>query len=344
MEISEVIRKYRKAKGLTQEEMASYLGVSTSAVNKWENGNTMPDLTLIAPIARLLDVSLNELLSFQEELTEKEVEKLIKEAEQKFLTEDYNDVFIWIKEQVKRYPNSDSLILGLIAQLEGNRLMKGLQEDEQVDMFIVRWYEHLLKSNDETIKMVSANALYHHYFRKNQYEQAEQCLSFFSIQNPERKRKLAELYEKKGDLEKAYQTYEEILMAEYQIVSLVLNSLFILQLQNNKFDTAKYYADKMKLLVQLFDMGEYNLYVTDLDLVKAKKDQEQTLDCAKALLNSLDSIRSFTQSPLYAHIKFKDIDVTFKEMIKNNLVDCFQSDDFDYMHGNSKWEELLLKF
>lgn len=37
MKLNEVIRKYRKAKGLTQEEMASYLGVTAPAVNKWEN-------------------------------------------------------------------------------------------------------------------------------------------------------------------------------------------------------------------------------------------------------------------------------------------------------------------
>ena len=39
MQIGSVIRKYRKECGLTQEEMAKRLGVTTPAVNKWENGN-----------------------------------------------------------------------------------------------------------------------------------------------------------------------------------------------------------------------------------------------------------------------------------------------------------------
>lgn len=38
MNIAESIRKYRKASGLTQEEMAKRLGVTTPAVSKWENG------------------------------------------------------------------------------------------------------------------------------------------------------------------------------------------------------------------------------------------------------------------------------------------------------------------
>lgn len=38
MKIHEIIRKQRKERGLTQEELARYLGVSAPAVNKWEKG------------------------------------------------------------------------------------------------------------------------------------------------------------------------------------------------------------------------------------------------------------------------------------------------------------------
>ena len=39
MQIGDMIRKYRTAKNMTQEEMAYRLGVTTPAVNKWENGD-----------------------------------------------------------------------------------------------------------------------------------------------------------------------------------------------------------------------------------------------------------------------------------------------------------------
>ena len=73
MNIGRIIRKYRKEMGITQEEMAARLGVTTPAVNKWENGNTLPDIGLVAPIARLLGISTDELLSFKEDLTDEEV-------------------------------------------------------------------------------------------------------------------------------------------------------------------------------------------------------------------------------------------------------------------------------
>ena len=83
MSLGKVIRKYRKIRNLTQEEMASRLGVSAPAVNKWENENSYPDITLLAPIARLLDISLDTLLCFREELTKEEVNEILQESDRR---------------------------------------------------------------------------------------------------------------------------------------------------------------------------------------------------------------------------------------------------------------------
>ena len=88
MNIGNVIKKYRKESGFTQEEMANRLGVTTPAVNKWENGNSNPDIELLAPIARLLHISLDTLLSFHENLTDVEITPLIQEINKKKKTED----------------------------------------------------------------------------------------------------------------------------------------------------------------------------------------------------------------------------------------------------------------
>lgn len=73
MNLNGTIRRLRRAKGLTQEQVARALGVSGPAVNKWERGACCPDLALLAPLARLLDTDLNTLLSFREELTGAEI-------------------------------------------------------------------------------------------------------------------------------------------------------------------------------------------------------------------------------------------------------------------------------
>ena len=77
MQIHEIIRTRRTALGLTQEQLAGKLGVSAPAVNKWERGNSYPDITLLPVLARTLRVDLNTLLSFQEGLTEMEIAQFL---------------------------------------------------------------------------------------------------------------------------------------------------------------------------------------------------------------------------------------------------------------------------
>ncbi len=61
--IDEKISFYRKAKGMTQEELAEQLGVSPQAVSKWENGAACPDIQLLVPLARIFAITTDELLS-----------------------------------------------------------------------------------------------------------------------------------------------------------------------------------------------------------------------------------------------------------------------------------------
>lgn len=105
MSIGEVIRYYRKSKNMTQEEMAQRLGVTAPAVNKWENGNSYPDIMLLAPIARLLEVSLDTLLSFRETLTKEEIDEIIREADAKLKETSYEEAFQWAKSKLEQYPN-----------------------------------------------------------------------------------------------------------------------------------------------------------------------------------------------------------------------------------------------
>lgn len=52
----------RKERGLTQKELAGRLYVSDKAVSKWERGLSLPDVTLLTPLAEALGVSVTELL------------------------------------------------------------------------------------------------------------------------------------------------------------------------------------------------------------------------------------------------------------------------------------------
>ncbi len=64
IKINEQIAFLRKQKGLTQEELATALGVTNQAVSKWEAAQCCPDIQLLPAIAKLFDVSTDELLGY----------------------------------------------------------------------------------------------------------------------------------------------------------------------------------------------------------------------------------------------------------------------------------------
>ncbi len=59
--IGENIALFRKSKGLTQEAVASAIGVSAQSVSKWENNTNMPDIMLLPVVADIFDISIDEL-------------------------------------------------------------------------------------------------------------------------------------------------------------------------------------------------------------------------------------------------------------------------------------------
>ena len=63
--LSENIRKYRKERKLTQEQLAEAMGVSVGAVHKWETGLSTPEISLIVSLANFFDTSVDVLLGYE---------------------------------------------------------------------------------------------------------------------------------------------------------------------------------------------------------------------------------------------------------------------------------------
>ena len=60
--MGQIIRRLRKERNLTQEELAEQLNISSQAVSKWENNTAMPDISQVVPLAKLFGVSTDFLL------------------------------------------------------------------------------------------------------------------------------------------------------------------------------------------------------------------------------------------------------------------------------------------
>ena len=102
MKIGEIIKKYRRINDLTQEKLADYLCVSYQAVSKWETGISSPDLSMIAPLTKLLHISADELLGITE--TDERKDELEAAYENTFKTGDLEERHKIAEAAVREYP------------------------------------------------------------------------------------------------------------------------------------------------------------------------------------------------------------------------------------------------
>ncbi len=87
----------RKRSGLSQEDVAAKLGVSRQTVSKWETDETLPDISQSKKMALLYNLSLDELISFDEDI--KEIEEVIEKT-----SEEVQSKIDWTSLWSKKYP------------------------------------------------------------------------------------------------------------------------------------------------------------------------------------------------------------------------------------------------
>ena len=89
----------RREANMTQEELATYMGVSKSSVSKWETETTLPDILLLPQLATLFNVSVDELIGYEPQLSMKAVNEFYIQLS----TE-------WSQDAGKAYEHSEELI------------------------------------------------------------------------------------------------------------------------------------------------------------------------------------------------------------------------------------------
>ena len=97
MKLGNNLFQARKKVGLSQEMVAEKLGVSRQTISKWEADETLPDIYQSKKLAKLYDLTLDELIEFDVDL--KQIEQVIKNT-----NEEKEAKINWTKMWGKKYP------------------------------------------------------------------------------------------------------------------------------------------------------------------------------------------------------------------------------------------------
>lgn len=348
MRIDKIIKEKRKELGFTQEEVAQYLGVSAPAVNKWENGNTYPDIMLLPALARLLKTDLNTLLSYNEDLSEQEIIIFMNEFLETLHKKGFKVGYEMGMKKIQEYPNSDKLINRIAMSLEGAMIMLGVDNKDEYEDQIEKLYERTVNSSDADISNSSKSMMISKYIKREEFEKAQELINSLPSIDPNKRSFQSDLYFKQGKTHEAARLLE-IQLRNYAIIMYVnLKKMMQISLKENDEKNAKYYVDIASETARLYDLGEYSAYMAEVELYAYNKDDVKTIDTIKKVMDLLPKMTETYQSKLYSHIfqnsakKTEENKESLVNSIKVSILKAMKKDEeFTFLKDNKEFKKLL---
>lgn len=169
--IGEKIRKFRRDRNLTQEEVAQHLGISFQSVSKWERGDGYPDITLLPALANYFGVTVDELLGMNELSAQQQYEEINAEWEVNRRVGRHEQNVALMKEALRTFPNDALLLVQLSASLER---MDGTEEEKRAYLKeSVAVQEQILRyGEDSEVRGATMFNICHSYWKLGEKEKA----------------------------------------------------------------------------------------------------------------------------------------------------------------------------
>lgn len=327
MNIHEIIRQRRLAKGLTQEQIAAALGVTAPAVNKWEKGVSYPDILLLPALARLLDTDLNTLLSFQDNLTREEVTLFLNRVTQTMEEQGFEAGYAMAVQKLREFPNCQMLAGALAMVLEGGLTFYGADSRlrEQYQPIIEEMYRQGIQSEDAATRDQSRVCLISRRMEQRDFQQAQALLDAMPEQSPVDKKQIqANLFMAQGRPEQAARLIEEKLLLTSNELHAALMTLMEIAVKEGRMEDARTLAEADRQTAQVLGLMEYNRYVAHYQLYVATQDRDKCLEVLLPMLNALEKPLRPEPSPLYRHLPTKqpepDLGQKFQKVILQSIL------------------------
>ena len=132
MSLGKTIKRLRREKGITQEQLAESIGITSRAVSGWECDRTAPDISHVPLLCRIFEVSADELLGIDLEHSESEIRAYLDEAETLGHTGQGEERTALLREANRRFPREWRIMLRLADSIVCENSRKNRQEYDEV--------------------------------------------------------------------------------------------------------------------------------------------------------------------------------------------------------------------
>lgn len=121
--IAHVLTEKRREKGITQDELAEYIGVSKASVSKWETGQSYPDITFLPLLAAYFNISIDELMNYAPQMEKGDMRRLYRRLAGDFAGKPFDAVMGEVREIVRKYYSCWPLLYQMAALIINHHML-----------------------------------------------------------------------------------------------------------------------------------------------------------------------------------------------------------------------------
>lgn len=339
--LNQKITECRKQQGLTQEQLANSLGISAGAVSKWENGNTSPDISLLAPLARALHITLDELFDFHEQPSREQISKIKTEIRTCMLQESFAKGEQLLNQYLKEYPSSPALklcagtLLFMYAPLAENADEDFILKKYQI---AVNYFQDVIDSHDPELVNSAMFSKAHCLLQLKEYEECEQLLKILNAQSIDASTITLSLYEEQERYEDVKLSCRRLLFQELPKCNAYLS---ILARHCDK-EEKLYLLNTLSQLEELFNYNQgtsqlalCHYYLNIHDLTLASKHFKMYIDKIYSSTNNYD------QHPLFKGIRLDTSKENLNAVKKMQLEALMNEEKYKIMQDYKDYQDAI---
>lgn len=346
IEIGKKIHDLRATKGYTQDQLAALCNVSHAAVSKWENGTNYPDIQTLPILARIFQISVDELLNFERVLTKEQIVELRNTCLQTFQSASFDEAMDYVKTLLYTYPNSENLKLQIASLWMYVCLMIQDEKDkEQFRQLTLTLLEDIQHSDDIQIRQAACITLSSLYSQQNEFEKAETTLQEIP-QMMNTYGMLASLYVQQGKYEEACTSYQDQLYVHVNEINMILTGLLTIAIKQENTELKTTYQQLQKDVIALFQLDR--LAISLATTQDYTQDKETALNNLKTLIDQLQNLDDFAgymkeklhQIPWFQFVSVKNQQTPFT-LTPKQILAFLDEPVYDYLREEPEFKTIV---
>lgn len=364
LNLSDNIIRLRHEKKLTQEELADYMGVTKASVSKWEKGINTPDLLLLPQLAAYFDVTVDELIGYESQLSSEQIRRQYADLSKDFATLPFADVLKKIRALAHRYYACYPFLLQL-SVLYGNHYMLAETEEERRILLqeAVGWCDRIVENSSDvgvcSDAVVLRAGLYLQFGKAAEAIEALEPSADPSRLAGQNGTLLVQAYQLSGDMEKArsYAQAKQYL----DLLNLIGDAILALSLNENDIEYCEKTIQRITGIMELYHLealhpnvaAQFQFQSSVVYAVNGR--EEEALAALHRFEKCVDKLLETEQIKLHGDNYFNQLDAWIdrlplgsmaprdKSFIRQNLRESLAHAAFDSLKGKEEFQRLVYR-